>query len=209
MTLKRDLGLLPQRDSQRGEEAMTKTTVKRSNDNSKIDGAVHGARQVLDEPILKMLLRGSALTSAQLETLLIDLIAEDTSGMHISYEDKAKARVRKHGSPAGVSRGAFNRTLAQARRNVTRSVYTLLLLAYLGFFDQSPFRSVEQIASKIGDYRRIREILAGREELLPEDIESYRATERSVLAALEQLSAPLALKSEQSRREKKERPLTQ
>jgi len=183
---------------------MTKSKPRRSSEDPKIDGAVRGAREILDEPILKMLLRGSALTSAQLETLLIDLIAEDTSGLHISYEDKAKARLRKRGSPAGVSRGAFNRTLAQARRNVTRSAYTLLLLAYLGFFELNPFRSLEETASKISEYRRIREILAGRERLLPEDIESYRATERSVLAALEQLSAPLALKSEQARRERRE-----
>lgn len=88
---------------------------------------------------------------------------------------------------------------------MTRSVYTLLLLAYLGFFDLSPFRFLDEIGSRIGEYRRIREILAGREKLLPEDIESYRTTERSVLAALERLSAPLALKSEESKHERKER----
>lgn len=191
---------------------MAKTRPKRTSEDLKIDGAVRGTREVLDEPILKMLLRGSSLTSAQLETLLIDLIAEDTSGMHISYDEKArlcrrghKTNLRRQGSPAGISRGAFNRTLAQARRNVTRSVYTLLLLAYLGFFDLSPFRFLDEIGSRIGEYRRIREILAGREKLLPEDIESYRTTERSVLAALERLSAPLALKSEESKHERKER----
>jgi hypothetical protein len=181
---------------------MTKNELRHSGDDLKIDGAVRGVRAVFDEPILKMLLGGSALTRAQLETLLIDLIAEDTSDMHISYEHKAK--LRKQGPTVGVSRGAFNRTLAQARRNVTRSVYTILLLAYLGFFELSPFRSLEETASKIADYRRIREILAGREKLFPEDIESYKVTERSILAALEKLSAPLALKSEQSKRESKE-----
>jgi glycogen synthase len=34
-----------------------------------------------------------------------------------------------------VSKGAFNRSLAQARRNVIKSIYTVFLLAYFGLFD--------------------------------------------------------------------------
>ena len=48
-----------------------------------------GTKQVLKEPILKMLQEGSTLSSAQLETLLIDLVVEDNLGSHITYEDKA------------------------------------------------------------------------------------------------------------------------
>ncbi len=158
------------------------------------------ASQVLREPILRALLRGSSLTSAQLETLLIDLIVEDSYGTHIPYDKKASLRSRKSPKARGVTRGAFNRTLRQARKNVTQCLYTMLLLSYLGFFDFTVFRPFEEIAGRIGDYRRIRDALAGKADLSNEDHESYRIAERAVVAALENLVSPLTLKSELSRR---------
>ncbi len=156
-------------------------------------------REVLKEPILSILLERSSITRAQLETLLIDLVLEDTSGTHLPYERKAQLR---HSTPRrkGVSRGAFNRTLYQARRNILRSIYTMVLLAYLGLFDYSIFRPFEEIAGKIGDYRRIRETLAGKSKLSAEDLESYRTAERVILDALDELNSPLILKSLSSRR---------
>jgi hypothetical protein len=152
------------------------------------------------EPILKRLLEESNLTSAQLETLLIDLVIEDALGRHVPYESKATVRSYKHDSnKSGVTRGAFNRTLNQARKNIIQSVYTMLLLAYLGLLDSNPFRPFQELASRIADYRRIRELLAGRTELAVEDLESYKTIERSVLAALEELKRPLTLKSQHSR----------
>jgi hypothetical protein len=156
--------------------------------------------QVLREPILRALLRGSSLTNAQLETLLIDLIVEDSYGTHIPYDKKASLRSRKSRKARGVTRGAFNRTLKQARKNVTQCLYTMLLLSYLGFFDFTVFRPFEEIAGRIGDYRRIRDALAGKVDLSNEDLESYRIAERAVVTALENLASPLALKSELSRR---------
>jgi hypothetical protein len=157
------------------------------------------AGQVLKEPILRALLRGSSLTSAQLETLLIDLIVEDTYGSHIPYDKKASLRSKSSRKAKGVTRGAFNRTLRQARKNVTQCLYTMLLLSYLGFFDFTVFRPFEEIAGRIGDYRRIRDALAGKADLSNEDLESYRIAESAVVAALENLASPLALKSELSR----------
>jgi hypothetical protein len=159
-----------------------------------------GAKRVMNEPILKILLDRSILTNTQLETLLIDLVVEDQFGNHIPYEDKATIRTKSGSRIAGVSRGAFNRTLKQARRNVTRCLYTMLLLAYLDLFDFSVFRPFEEIATKIGDYRRIREVLSGREGLSNEDVESYRTAERTITEALNDLASPLILKSELSRK---------
>jgi hypothetical protein len=83
-----------------------------------------------------------------LETLLIDLLAEKISGKKIAYEDKAKMRLIK----SGVSRGSFNRTLAQARENTIKSVYTLILLGYLGMLDTPNLEPYVEIANRIRDY---------------------------------------------------------
>jgi hypothetical protein len=162
----------------------------------KMKRAASGARKVLKEPILQVLLKHSTLTEAQLETLLIDLVIEDAYGEHITYGEKAALRSIQGQSTRGVSRGAFNRTLHQARRNTTRCLYTMLLLAYLGLFDQAVFRPFEELATKIGDYRHIRDVLAGKMDLTSEDFESYRAVERTILMAIEELSSSLMLKSE-------------
>ena len=163
-----------------------------------------GTKQVLKEPILKMLQEGSTLSSAQLETLLIDLVVEDNLGSHITYEDKASYRSKTGTKSHGVSRGAFNRTLTQARRNVKRCLYTMLLLAYLGLFDSTVFRPFEVVATRIGDYRRIRDILAGKTELTQEDLESVSVTEKTIMSFLEELSSALVLKSELSKKKPNE-----
>jgi predicted DNA-binding protein (UPF0251 family) len=173
---------------------------KQGKEKAALKQLTSGARQVLKEPILKKLQEESVLSEAQMETLLIDLIVEDSYGSRITYEDKA-AYKSKHGTRSrGVSRGAFNRTLKQARRNISRCLYTMLLLAYLGLFELTIFRPFEEVATRIGDYRRIRDILAGKTELTTEELESVRATERIIISALDELSSSLALKSEISKK---------
>lgn len=157
-------------------------------------------KQVLSEPILKTLVKRSMLTETQLETLIIDLLVEDNYGAHIPYDDKAAFRSRRGTRARGVSRGAFNRTLSQARRNLTRCLNTMLLLAYLGLFEFTIFRPFEEIAGRIGNYRHIRDILGDKVQLSPEDVESYRAAERMILAALDELTSSLALKSDLSKK---------
>jgi hypothetical protein len=99
-----------------------------------------GARQVLREPILKKLQEGSVLSEAQIETLIIDLVVEDSYGSHITYENKASYRSKLGTRSRGVSRGAFNRTLKQARRNLTRCFLCSGCLIYTTKFglDQEP-----------------------------------------------------------------------
>ena len=179
---------------------MKSKDTKQGKEKDALKQLTSGARQVLKEPILKILQEGSVLSEAQIETLLIDLIVEDSYGAHITYEDKA-AYKSKHGTRSrGVSRGAFNRTLRQARRNISRCLYTMLLLAYLGLFELTIFRPFEEVAARIGDYRRIRDILGGKIELTTEELESVRATERTIMSALDELSSSLALKSEISKK---------
>lgn len=82
-----------------------------------------------DEQLAKILLQNSHLTEVQFVTFLTDVLwpASQTSG------DGEKLHRRL--SRRQVSKGAFNRSLAQARRNVIKSVYTIFLLAYFGLFD--------------------------------------------------------------------------
>lgn len=179
---------------------MTSRAKDDGNDERAIRTLVSNARSVIKEPILRRLREGSTLSEPQLETLLIDLLVEDALGSRITYENKAAHRRRQGERTRGVSRGAFNRTLRQARRNVTRCLYTMLLLTYLGLFELNIFRPFEEVASRIGDYRVIREVLSGKSDLTPEDLESLRVTEVSVDEALEELASSLSLKSEISKR---------
>lgn len=179
---------------------MSSKETKRGKEKGTLKQLTSGAKQVLKEPILRRLQEGSVLSEAQMETLLIDLVVEDRYGGHITYEDKAAYKSKRGTRSQGVSRGAFNRTLNQARRNITRCLNTMLLLAYLGLFELTIFRPFEEVAARIGDYRRIRDILAGKTELTTEELESVRATERIIMSALDDLSASLALKSEMSKK---------
>ncbi|MGV9102506.1 MAG: hypothetical protein ACOC38_00490 [Promethearchaeia archaeon] len=162
---------------------------------------VRGARRVLQEPILKSLMENSSLTKTQLETLLIDIVVEDKYGDHITYEKKASLRSNSSSEGSGITRGAFNRTLRQARRNVTECLHTMLLLAYLGLFDYTIFRPFEEIATRIGNYRQIRETLAGKQEVSDEEIESYTATEKTLQNAIDQLASSLSMKTTLSRKQ--------
>jgi predicted DNA-binding protein (UPF0251 family) len=172
---------------------------QQSNRKSMVEVASR-ARQVLQEPLLKLLLAESAITETQLETLLIDLVIEDNYRFHITYDDKASFRFRAGTRTRGVTRGAFNRTLKQARKNVTQCLYTMLLLTYLGLFELTIFRPFEEVAARIGDYRRIREILAGKSELTQEDLEAVKVSERTIASVLEELSSSLTLKTDISRK---------
>jgi len=102
----------------------------------------------INDPIARILMKNSHLTKTQLETLLIDVLAESLGGKSLKYEEKAKLRLLK----TGISRGAFNRTLKQARTNVIQSVYTILLLGYLGVFEDTRLDPYLEAANKLQAY---------------------------------------------------------
>jgi len=103
---------------------------------------------LFSDPITNSLLKNSHLTKTQLETFLIDVLAGKTTRKFYTYEKKAKLRI----ITSGVSRGSFNRTLAQARKNVIKSIYTLILLGYLGLFETTNLEPYVEIANKIQTY---------------------------------------------------------
>lgn len=101
------------------------------------------------DPVVGILLKHSNMTRIQYETLIIDLISELISDIALTYEEKALLR------PKTVSRGSFSRTLSQARRNVISAIYTVLLLSYIGIFDEAPFDEYQLLSEKLREYVKI------------------------------------------------------
>jgi hypothetical protein len=88
--------------------------------------------------VCKKLLDRSNLTKAQFETILLEQLGDEMAGQHLKREEMAGLSR----SEAGISRGAWNRTLAQAKRNVSQAIHTFLLLGYTGLIETpslSPF----------------------------------------------------------------------
>ena len=102
----------------------------------------------LNDPIVQILAKNSQLTKTQLETLLIDVLAENMAGKQLKYDEKANLRLTK----AKISRGSFNRTLKQSKENVIKSIYTVLLLGYLGVFESTTLDPYLEIANKLHEY---------------------------------------------------------
>ncbi|MFQ6067931.1 MAG: hypothetical protein ACE5KD_00140 [Candidatus Bathyarchaeia archaeon] len=105
-------------------------------------------KRSLEDSLVKILAKNSNLTRIQLETLLIDVLAENLASKSLKYEEKAKLRLTK----AAISRGSFNRTLRQAKRNIIQSIYTILLLGYLGILEDTSLTPYLEIANKLKAY---------------------------------------------------------
>jgi len=105
-------------------------------------------KSYMNDPIANILLKNSHLTKTQLETLLIDILTENLAENQLSFEEKAKLRLIR----PSVTRGAFNRTLKQAKKNVVKSVYTIMLLGYLGVFENSSLTPYIEISNKLKTY---------------------------------------------------------
>jgi len=115
-------------------------------------------RRQARDPITKLLLGNSQLTPAQLETLLANSLGGE------NYLEKSRRRLYR---PSGrnVSRGAFNRTLIQAENNVIRSIYTVLLLGYVGLYDSASLQPFVELSDTIQSYIQ-QNRQAGREDRL-------------------------------------------
>jgi hypothetical protein len=86
-----------------------------------------------NDPIVLILLENSLITKIQMETLLIEILSNQVSEKKIIAKNKAKMRI----SRKNISRGSYSRTLAQARKNTRKAIFTLLLLGYTGLL-QTP-----------------------------------------------------------------------
>jgi hypothetical protein len=113
---------------------------------------LEGARQLLNatfrDPITQTLLIHSNLTRAQLETVLISMLGQELSGTPLKSHEKVVLRPTK----PKLTRGSFNRTLSQGRKNVVQSIYTILLLGYVGLFDSPELQPFLEMASRMRAY---------------------------------------------------------
>jgi len=141
-------------------------------------------RRSSEDPLAKILAKNSNLTSTQLETLLIDVFAEHLASKSLKYEEKAKLRQTK----AAISRGAFNRTLKQAKKNIIQSMYTILLLGYLGILEDASLTPYLEAANKLKAYTEAYRNLRGNHQESKEQLQVIYMLREELETMLNQLS---------------------
>jgi hypothetical protein len=150
------------------------------------DGVQAWLNGALNDPIVKILAENSQLSKTQLETLLIDILAENISGKQLKYDDKAALRLTK----AKISRGSYNRTLKQSRENVIKSIYTVLLLGYLGVFDSTTLDPYLEIANKLHNYVDAHQDIPSKEEEVKDRLKVIEIIREELETSLKRLSSP-------------------
>ncbi len=140
----------------------------------------------LSDPIAKTIAKNSNLTRVQLETLLIDVLADNFAGKTLKYDEKASMRLTK----ARISRGAFNRTLRQAKENVIRSIYTVLLLGYLGIFESTTLDPYLEIANKLRAYLDALRDVSNKHKITDDHSKALQMIREELQKCLQQLSGP-------------------
>ena len=140
----------------------------------------------LNDPVVKILSKNSQLTRTQLETLLIDILAENISGKQLKYDEKARLRLTK----AKISRGSFNRTLKQSKENVIKSIYTVLLLGYLGIFESTTLDPYLEIANKLKEYVEAHKDIPDKGKELKDHLKVIEIVREELETSLKRLSTP-------------------
>lgn len=140
----------------------------------------------LNDPITAIIASYSHLTRTQLETLLIDVLSENIAGKPLKYDEKALLRLTK----AKISRGAFNRTLKQAKENVTRSIYTVILLGYLGLSESTSLDPYIEIANKLHTYLDAYKNITNQGTNFAEHAKAIELLREELETSLKQLAKP-------------------
>ena len=135
------------------------------------------------DPITELLLKKSNLTHAQFETLMIDILVDTMSDEKTPFKQKAYFRGKK------VSRGSFSRTLSQGRTRVISSVFTILLLNYVGILQGSPFEEYQILAEKLREY-----LIAVESAGQVQSKALLKRVEEDLEAGIAELSKPTSLK---------------
>lgn len=137
--------------------------------------------QMLQDRILAALLSRSNLTKTQFVTLLVDQLGHDMANKRLTRDDMTELR-RKH---QRISRGAFNRTLRQARENVVESIHTILLLGYSGLTESPSIAPFLEASERLkGQTAQLQEAAGGK-------LEVYRRTVDSLIGDLDEALAAM------------------
>lgn len=135
------------------------------------------------DPIAGILLKHSNLTKIQYETLIIDILTDNITDITLTYKNKTLLRSKN------VSRGSFSRTLSQARKNIVSSIYTILLLSYIGIFEEAPFDNYHILSERLREYVKIiQNADAGQAKTFLERIE------KELFEGISKLAEPRSLK---------------
>jgi hypothetical protein len=140
-------------------------------------------QKVFQDPITDLLLKNSNLTKTQFETLMIDLLIDVMSDEKVPFKEKTLFRAHK------VSRGSFSRTLSQARRRLISSIFTIVLLSYVGVYDSKPFEEYENLAEKLREY-----LTTIEKSGISRSPSIYRRIEEELIVGIKALSRPRKLK---------------
>ena len=101
--------------------------------------------KINSDPLLKNLLNNSFLTNVQIDTFYIEkLMKNDKLNQKIISRDSKK-----------VTKSSFIRTLKQAKMNVQKSVYTIILADYLELINKDSFEQLIKISKMINSTRNI------------------------------------------------------
>ncbi len=141
-------------------------------------------QKAFQDPITELLLKKSNLTKIQFETLMLDLLIDVMSEEKISFKQKTLFRAKK------VSRGSFSRTLGQGRKRVISSIFTIVLLSYVGIFDTRPFEEYQNLVEKLREY-----LAAAEKSDSVTTRTTLRRIEEELVTGIESLAHPTKLKT--------------
>lgn len=128
-------------------------------------------KNILDNPIIKLFYddndsssKGSKewtnLTKTQLETLIIDIVTDDINP-DVSYLERGKIR--------NVTKRSFYRTLEQARLNLIRAIFTIMIAAVLNIIDSPRLSDFNELSQNFLDLITINNL----ENQSPEEREKW------------------------------------
>ena len=140
-------------------------------------------QKTFQDPLTDLLLNNSVLTHTQFETLVIDMLTDIISDKKVSFKQKSLLRNKK------TSRGSFSRSLSQARTNVVSSVFTIVLLSYIGVFDERPFDEYYVLAEKLKEYATMTD-----SNEFNYDKEMLRRIEEELIKGIQELATPTSIK---------------
>lgn len=110
-------------------------------------------KEIMNDPIIKLFYPNdknqtkgtkewSNLTKTQLETLVIDIITDEVNS-DLSYLERSKIR--------GVTKRSFYGTLEQARLNLIRAVFTMMIAAVLNIIDSPRLANFNDLSQNFRD----------------------------------------------------------
>ena len=140
-------------------------------------------QKTFKDPLTDILLKNSNLTRVQFETLVIDMLTDIISDIKLSYDEKTLFRTNN------VTRGSFSRSLSQARKNVISSIFSIVLLSYIGVFDARPFDEYYVLAEKLKEYATVLE--SKESGINKRDLKRF---EEELIAGITQLATPTSIK---------------